>query len=91
MNPFLGDQGDILHGTKREFDLSVHRNYHDAYHHIAGPLDEVYEHKRIHAMLGYLTSSMLTNRDRLSPLLLSKSFRCNHYFGIRIEGRTTAT
>lgn len=40
---------------EEEVDLSDYQNYPDALHQLGRFLDEVYQHKRIHSSLGYLT------------------------------------
>ena len=40
---------------EEEVDLSDYANYHDAYHQIGRFIDDVYNRKRIHSSLGYLT------------------------------------
>jgi transposase InsO family protein len=40
---------------EEEVDLSEYQDYHDAYEQLGRFLDEVYQHKRIHSSLGYLT------------------------------------
>jgi len=45
----------IRTSKEEEVDLSEYHDYADAYHHIGQFLNEVYLHKRIHSLLGYLT------------------------------------
>ncbi|NJN83626.1 MAG: IS3 family transposase [Caldilineaceae bacterium] len=40
---------------EEEVDLSDYANYHDAYHQIGCFIDDLYNRKRIHSSLGYLT------------------------------------
>jgi putative transposase len=43
--------------TIKEEEVTLHEyaNFHEAYQHLGRFLDEVYQHKRIHSALGYLT------------------------------------
>jgi transposase InsO family protein len=43
------------HLREEEVHLSEYREYQDAYEHLGRFLDDVYQHKRIHSSLGYLT------------------------------------
>jgi putative transposase len=38
-----------------EVTLHAYADFHDAYQHLRHFLDDVYPHKRMHAVLGYLT------------------------------------
>jgi transposase InsO family protein len=40
---------------EEEVELSDYQNFADAYHQIGRFLEDVYNHKRIHSSLGYLT------------------------------------
>jgi putative transposase len=40
---------------EEEVDLSEYESYHDAYKQIRNFLDDVYQNRRIHSSLGYLT------------------------------------
>jgi putative transposase len=40
---------------EEEVALTEYRDFHDAYNQIGRFLEEVYQHKRIHSALGYLT------------------------------------
>ena len=40
---------------EEEMDLSEYRDFADAYAQIGCFLDDVYQHKRVHSALGYLT------------------------------------
>lgn len=54
---------------EEEVDLSEYNDYNDAYQQIGRFLDEVYQHKRIHSSLGYLTPAefeMQWDQDRLA-------------------------
>ncbi len=49
---------------EEEVNLSEYRDYHDARKRIGKFLDEVYQHKRIHSALGYLTPAEYENKYR---------------------------
>lgn len=53
---------------EEEVALSEYLDYNDAYRQIGRFLDEVYQHKRIHSSLGYLTPAEFEQNWRGSQL-----------------------
>jgi transposase InsO family protein len=53
---------------EEEVDLSDYDDYHDAYRQLGHFLDEVYMHKRIHSVLGYLTPAEFESQWRAQPV-----------------------
>ena len=45
----------MVHIKEEEVDLSDYRNFADAHNQIGLFIEDVYNHKRIHSSLGYLT------------------------------------
>jgi transposase InsO family protein len=63
---------------EEEVNLSEYRDYYDAYTRIGNFLDDVYQHKRIHSALGYLTPAEYENKYRarannLQPSVIQKT------------------
>jgi putative transposase len=54
---------------EEEVDLSDYKDYTDALQQLGRFLDEVYEHKRIHSSLGYLTPAEFEDQWRREQAL----------------------
>ncbi len=55
---------------EEEVDLSDYKDYTDALQQLGRFLDEVYEYKRIHSSLGYLTPAEFEDQWRLEQALV---------------------
>ena len=55
---------------EEEVDLSDYKDYTDALQQLGRFLDEVYEYKRIHSSLGYLTPAEFEDQWRLEETLV---------------------
>ena len=55
---------------EEEVDLSDYKDYTDALQQLGRFLDEVYEYKRIHSSLGYLTPAEFEDQWRLEQVLV---------------------
>ena len=53
--PWAGPRAADAYHQKRKVDLAEVKDYTDALRQLGRFLDEVYEYKRIHSSLGYLT------------------------------------
>lgn len=68
-NGYAAPKGHPLIRTIKEEEvaLSDYRDFHDAYRQIGFFLEDVYNHKRIHSALGYLTPFKFEQRQTSSP------------------------